>query len=398
MFKSGRSWAQRSDVIEEVGEDAFEIGLLIGHKDFRLSGVETADILITCPHLTIKEFLGSFDFLQMLNYGRSIDSLLSDSHEGQKIMQSPFFLRFCLWFMDGNHKGRHFSFSQRQPILDCLMSHCANQVNLVQLDMMDMKRLVPILHVHLISGVERGPVLKFIQGIISKCDKTKELYVPSISHFPFDNLSEVMPSFPPHAAILSDSQADEKTLRIVESASNLETLQKVLKCCEVNATHPCLLLAGDTNDVDVAIPKHSSLRKLSLFGLQQNWCRMKAEQEFHPCTLLTDLCLENVKVDVQVSDALETAVRTDKLPCLSRLSFEGCGLTLKGKLSRLFKSVWPSLTNLNLDGCCLDADDIKTLTDCLTARRNKKLPKLSSLVLHLTDVDGKESLPPTPLL
>ena len=67
MFKSGRSWAQRSDVIEEVGEDAFEIGLLIGHKDFRLSGVETADILITCPHLTIQEFLGSFGFLQMLN-------------------------------------------------------------------------------------------------------------------------------------------------------------------------------------------------------------------------------------------------------------------------------------------------------------------------------------------
>ena len=116
---------------KRLGRDAFEIGLLIGHKDFRLSGVETADILITCPHLTIQEFLGSFGFLQMLNDGRSIDSLLSDSHEGQKTMQSPFFLRFCLWFLDGNHKGKHFSFSQRQSILDCLMSHCANQMNLV---------------------------------------------------------------------------------------------------------------------------------------------------------------------------------------------------------------------------------------------------------------------------
>ena len=394
MLKSGKSWAKRSDIVGEVGEDAFEIGLLIGHKDFRLSGDETADISITCPHLTIQEFLGSFGFLQMLNEGQSIDSLLSDGHEGQKIMQSPYFLRFCLWFLDGNHKGRHFSFSQRQSILGSLVSHSANQVNLVQLDMMDLKRLVPILHLHLISDAERGPVLKFIQEILSKCDKTREFYVPSISYFPFDNLPELVSSFPPHAAILSDRKADEKTFTVIESASNLEALQKVLNCCEEKVVHPCLLLAGDTNDVDVSMAAHGSLRKLSLFGLQQNWCRVTSEQEFHFCTFLTDIRLENVKIDVQVLDSLETAVRTDKLPCLSRLGFKGCGLTLKGKLSRLFNSMWPSLTHLNLDRCCLNADDIKTLSNCLTARRNKKLPKLSSLALHLTEVEGKGSLRP----
>ena len=372
-----------------MGEDTFEIGLLIGHKDVRLSGVETADIVITCPHTTIQEFLGSFGFLQMLNEGHTIDSLLSDDHEGQRIMQSPFFLRFCLWFLGDNHEGRHFSFSQRDTILESLISHCGNQVNLVQLDMMDMKRLVPILHVHLASGVERGPVLKFIRGILSKCDKTRELYVPSISYFPFDTLSELITSFPPHVAKMSDSQSDEKTFRIVESISNLEALQMVLNNCEEQEIHPSLLLAGDVNDVDISMAMHGSLRKLCLFGLQQNWCRAKAEQEIHLCPYLTDMRLENVKVDVQVLDALETAVKAERLPCLSGLSFEGCGLTLKGKLSKLFKSVWPSLTHLNLNGCYLNGEDIKTLTNCLTARRNKKLPKLSSLVLHLVDVGAK---------
>ena len=389
MWKSGKSWAKRSEVIEEVGEDAFEIGLLIGHKDFRLSGDETSDILITCPHLTIQEFLGSFGFLQMLDGGQSIESLLADGHEGQKIMQNPFFLRFCLWFLDETLEGRHFSFSQKQSIFESLVSHCENQLNLVQLDMMDMKRLVPILHLHLTSSVERRLVLKFIQGILSKCDKTRELYVRSISYFPFDDLSELVSTFPPH-----QSQPDEKIFRVVESASNLEALQKVLNSCDEKVVHPCLLLAGDSSDIDVAMATHDSLRELRLFGLQQNWCRVKAEQEIHSCAYLTDLSLESIKVDVQVLDALETAVRTDRLHCLRRLSLEECGLTLKGKLSRLFKLVWPSLIHLNLDGCYLNGDDVKTLTNCLTARRNKKLPNLSSLVLNLVDVDGKESLRP----
>ena len=73
---SGNPLPQRSQVIKDVGPDAFDYGLLIGHEDFRLIGDETADIYVTFPHRIIQEFLGAFYFIMMLSEGQSIESLL----------------------------------------------------------------------------------------------------------------------------------------------------------------------------------------------------------------------------------------------------------------------------------------------------------------------------------
>ena len=50
---SGNPLLQRSVVIKEVGPDAFDYGLLIGHEDFRLIRDETANIFVTFPHRSI---------------------------------------------------------------------------------------------------------------------------------------------------------------------------------------------------------------------------------------------------------------------------------------------------------------------------------------------------------
>ena len=63
-------------MIKDVGPDAFDYGLLIGHDDFRLIRDETADIYVTFPDRIIQEFLGAFYFIMMLNEGQSIESLL----------------------------------------------------------------------------------------------------------------------------------------------------------------------------------------------------------------------------------------------------------------------------------------------------------------------------------
>ena len=48
---SGDPLLQRSEVIKEVGPDAFDYGLLIGHEDAHmLIKDETADIFVTFPH------------------------------------------------------------------------------------------------------------------------------------------------------------------------------------------------------------------------------------------------------------------------------------------------------------------------------------------------------------
>ena len=61
-LKSGNPFLLRSQVISELGEDAFQYGLLIGHEDFRLIGEETADILVTFAHRTIQQFFAAFFF------------------------------------------------------------------------------------------------------------------------------------------------------------------------------------------------------------------------------------------------------------------------------------------------------------------------------------------------
>ena len=75
---SRKSLLRRSEVIEQVGEDAFDYGLLIGQEDFRLIRDETADILVMFPHRTLQEFLGAFYFVSMLNNGATIESLLGE--------------------------------------------------------------------------------------------------------------------------------------------------------------------------------------------------------------------------------------------------------------------------------------------------------------------------------
>ena len=102
---SGDSLLERRRVIAEVGKEAFDYGLLIGHEDAnRLLRNEAADIFVTFPHRSLVEFLGAFFFVQMLNKGENIESLLA-VHTVRScsikpiFLRNPLFLRFCLWFL-----------------------------------------------------------------------------------------------------------------------------------------------------------------------------------------------------------------------------------------------------------------------------------------------------------
>ena len=76
MITSGNHLLRRSEVIEQVGKDAFDYGLLIGHEDFQLIRNAAADLLVMFPHRTLQEFLGAFYFVLMLNNGKTSERLL----------------------------------------------------------------------------------------------------------------------------------------------------------------------------------------------------------------------------------------------------------------------------------------------------------------------------------
>ena len=270
MWKSGKSWAKRSDVIKEVGEDAFKIGLLIGHKDFRLSGSETADISITFIHLNLQQFLGTFGFLQMLNESQSIDSLLSDGLEVQ-ILESRIFMRFCLWFLNGS-----FEFSRREAVLDSLTSHYTKQVNLVQLDMMDIGKLFPVLQIPTTCIDENIPVLNFICGVLSKCNRTVEFFLPSIPSYTIEYLSELISNLPPHS-LQSENRSKTNLCTVLEIASNLVGLQKSSNCCEAAGLHPSFFLYCDS-DTDLSKLMLQSAKQLSLFAPHEGLRRVLVGQ------------------------------------------------------------------------------------------------------------------------
>ena len=95
LFRS--PFFQRSRVIEEVGSDVFDYGLLIGHEDFKLIRDETADILISFPHRSLHEFLGAFYFVLALNKENDLKNFRKTAVE---FVTNPLFHQFCLWWLD----------------------------------------------------------------------------------------------------------------------------------------------------------------------------------------------------------------------------------------------------------------------------------------------------------
>ena len=86
---TGDPLLQRSKVISEVGEHAFDYGLLIGHEDFRLIRDETADIFITFPHRSLQEFLGAYFFVLALARGEPLERYLGKDREKPLFMINP---------------------------------------------------------------------------------------------------------------------------------------------------------------------------------------------------------------------------------------------------------------------------------------------------------------------
>ena len=93
---------KRKDILKEVGEEAFDYGLIIGHEDAHLLiRDETADIFVTFSHRSIQEFLGAFCLIQLLNEGNTLEMLVGNELTSKRFLQTPLFFHFCVWLYSG---------------------------------------------------------------------------------------------------------------------------------------------------------------------------------------------------------------------------------------------------------------------------------------------------------
>ena len=80
----------------------------------------TADTYVTYVHRSIEEFFGSFEFLQALDDGKSIDEILGSDCEEPIFMVNPLVMKFCLWLLT----TREF-FSSPRIVYDKLVTYAA---------------------------------------------------------------------------------------------------------------------------------------------------------------------------------------------------------------------------------------------------------------------------------
>ena len=171
---SGNPLLQRSQVIKDVGADAFNYGLLIGHEDFRLIRDETADIYVTFPHRSIQEFLGAFYYILMLDSGKSVD--IDD--EKLIVMKNPLFLHFCLWFLPSGQK--YFTFKNTDEIYNILICCFYKRILSFELALSELARTYPAFDIESVFDKKDKLTLNFFQEILAKCMGNKALFVESI--------------------------------------------------------------------------------------------------------------------------------------------------------------------------------------------------------------------------
>ena len=389
ILQSGSGWLLLREVVDIVGPDAFEYGFFTGHEDLK-SPDETTRIFITFPHDSILQFFGSFYFIEMLNDGESIQSLLGSDCTKPIFMTHPLFLTFCLWFLSDECNENHFSFPSRNQAYDTLVSHTVNSINFIQLNLSEMAVRFPIFQMSAECKVKDQTFVKFLKTVFAKCQNIDELSLNR--DYPIPWISELMSRQLPwmQVTVVRGENLSSKHLSLVNSGSMLNDLVMVdtkghvesmnTQAMSKLSTAVCPNASLDDNrpNLDLAsfMDDLGRLRKLSHYFMKN--CLIIAKRQIRRSPFLTEISFVEVDIDDSVLIELSNAVQMNFLPNLMSLSFERCGDSLKGKLSVLFGHKWSTLAHLNLRGSHLDKNDLMILPSGV-------LPKLSSLALSLGD-------------
>ena len=91
------STLERSNLIEELGGDAFNYGIIVGHENVELT--VDGKISVTFLEKGMQDYLGALCFINMLDNGKSLEELLGHNQENPVITSNPLFLQFCLWLL-----------------------------------------------------------------------------------------------------------------------------------------------------------------------------------------------------------------------------------------------------------------------------------------------------------
>ena len=396
-LREGNALLQRSRVIKEIGEEAFDYGILIGNEDFRLIGKEIADILVTFPHRTFQEFLGSYHFVLRLSEGESMDSLLGADCKVPRFMMDSLFLNFCLWFC---FSGQTYVFFENKKLaIDSLRSYVHERLDVVQFEPEVINRVFPACDIRHALKMNDSLRIEFLKGILVELRKVQVLMLNERD--PIDFILESMAGKSicimyitlGRSAIYTDEWISKSVLRKLNWAQFVNStypqgdrvifvggdewqdkLHRILKYYKASVS----LYFFVHSNVELELSEFTVPTLNKLYILNNSYCSMICKREINKCPSLTHLCFVNIRdaIDGSVMSALSRAVKEGNLPNLTHLGFDDCLFNSGTKLPELLEYAWPNLILLNLTGGHFEVKDFKALS---AANKKGLLPGLKSL-------------------
>ena len=387
---SGDPLLKRADVIKEIGVDAFDYGLLIGHEDFRLFRDETADIFVTFPHRSIQEFLGALYFIWMLDQGKKIEFLLGNNCHNPIFLTNTLFLQFCLWFLGDNQK--YFALENKYRVYQGMVQYSVDLVNDRTLDLIRIEQDYPALDISSLSVYTKDKLrVRFLGDILGKCKKASRL-VLSDDHALNQYLGFVNPistsitSIGYHCSESRHSVSFFKSTRIMieMEKSTLNKLSEILKYYNKVMNNPLVYLHL-CSPCSLRYSKKLSFLNVKTLCLSHVTSKREIEKvptitKFSPN--LRQLRLENISKEI-IMNCVINQLCGDILPNLNHLSIVDCH-SMVGELPVLIKTAWPHLRYFSLLETPISETDLEFL--CITCNGpEKKLPNLTSLCVTFPD-------------
>ena len=380
---------KRSDVVREVGNEPFDYGLLIGHEDFRLIRDETADIFLTFPHRSLKEFLGAFYFILMLNYGVSIESLLGSSAKKPIFLLNPLFLHFCLWLIKSGKT--YFTFQERKHVYYVLMNYARKiigpifdlklypAINITEknndmLGMNFLKKILSRMHdVHTLIVDTTNPIdwiLTSMKGTLSSVKRLIISEVLTIAHCKTDNYVSI---------VLGDENFD---------TSILDTVWQHLKNFNERSS---ICLTASNLKVNLSRVDIRTFRKLQINGdtVYNKFLHISSfvtAKGILYCPDLTHLSLANISLREKLISSLSSTAAIGGFSNISHLVLVNCR-GLARQIGSLFtgRSSWKQLKHLNLYRSIFSRRDLEALFNVIVAGSTGSFPELTSLAISAND-------------
>ena len=386
---SGDPLFERSRVVEEVGEEVFDYGLLIGNED--MINHLIADILITFPHRSIQEFLGAFYFVQILCSKSSVDSLLKQKGAELVLFQNPLFLHFCFWLLSDKCQKEYVAYESRA--FETLHHYIFALICGKQLNFRNIAEVYPAIDLHDAVCLEHlGKILELfddLKFVTLSHDMSVEWTLDRLQGS-YNSLKVVVVEDEDLASQnamlpqLTRCKESDNLLNVVFSIKvhQADLMNKIYDSKIFYKRQPALFYNfTDEASIDLSALLHKDLRKLFINCKKNNTIEI-LQCDIAMCSLLTDIALvgnvKKIEIKTDVLLALSEAVREGNLSCLRYLCFAKAS-GLRGNLQCLFSNntIWSTLTHLCLYDCDLSVDDVLILG---TASK-RLLPKIVSLIL-----------------